>query len=132
MIAAVLAYGVSSVATQPLDDDSRERMIGCVRVLTTRNPALATVWLQSCRTSFASMLQEKQYQDAADDRAREAEQLQQPDELIDFIHLKNKRGLSALEIDDEITSDLQRATGMVRSSDWVLIRINYILWCKHL
>lgn len=113
MIAAVLAYGVSSVATQPLDDDSRDRMLACVRVLTSHDQALAAVWLQSCRSSFAAMLQEKQFQDAADDRAREAEQLQQPDELIDFVHLKNKRGLSALEIDDEIHSDLQRATGMV-------------------
>lgn len=113
MIAAVLAYGVSSVATQPLDDDSRDRMLACVRVLTSSDAALAAVWLQSCRASFTTMLQEKQFLDAADDRAREAEQLQQPDELIDFVHLKNKRGLSALEIDDEIASDLQRATGMV-------------------
>lgn len=79
-----------------------------------------TLYIQHCvRNSHTAnntlyTKQEKLHQEAVDDKRKEAEQVQQPDELIDFVHLKNKRGLSALEIDDEITSDLQRATGMVR------------------
>ncbi len=57
MIAAVLAFGVSSVATQPLDSDSRDRMLACVEVLTSEDAGLANVWLQSCKSSFVTMLQ---------------------------------------------------------------------------
>lgn len=43
----------------------------------------------------------------------------QPDELIDFHHLKSRRGLSQLELEDEVATDLQKATGLVdtHSSD---------------
>ena len=37
----------------------------------------------------------------------------QPDELIDFIHLKSRRGLTQLELEDEVATDLQKATGIV-------------------
>lgn len=35
----------------------------------------------------------------------------QPDELIDFHHLKLRKGMSQLELEDEVHSDLARATG---------------------
>ena len=37
----------------------------------------------------------------------------QPDELIDFHHLKSRRGLTQLELEDEVATDLQKATGLV-------------------
>ena len=33
----------------------------------------------------------------------------QPDELIDFHHLKSRRGLTQLELEDEVATDLQKA-----------------------
>ena len=35
----------------------------------------------------------------------------QPDELIDFRHLRARRGLSQLEVEDAVQADLARATG---------------------
>ena len=40
----------------------------------------------------------------------------QPDELIDFHHLKARKGMTQLEIEDEVATDLQRATGIADAS----------------
>ena len=39
----------------------------------------------------------------------------QPDELIDFAHLKARQGLSQLELEDMVATDLQRATGLANA-----------------
>ena len=47
---------------------------------------------------------------------QDSKAITQPDELIDFIHLKSRRGLSQLELEDEVATDLQKATGLVDTS----------------
>lgn len=37
----------------------------------------------------------------------------QPDELIDFHHLKLRKGMTQLELEDEVHTDLARATGEI-------------------
>lgn len=39
-----------------------------------------------------------------------------PDEHIDFSHLKRNQKMSQLEFEDEVASDLQRATGLIQNS----------------
>lgn len=51
----------------------------------------------------------------------------QPDELIDFSHLKARRGLSQLELEDEVASDLQRATGLADSESADASRLSRVL-----
>ena len=51
----------------------------------------------------------------------------QPDELIDFHHLKARRGMSQLEIEDEVATDLQRATGMTDAGTADSNRLNRVL-----
>lgn len=51
----------------------------------------------------------------------------QPDELIDFIHLKSRRGLSQLELEDEVATDLQKATGLVDTSAANSANLNRVL-----
>ena len=51
----------------------------------------------------------------------------QPDELIDFSHLKTNRGLTQLELEDEIATDLKRATGLATTSSTDTHRLNRIL-----
>ncbi len=45
--------------------------------------------------------------------AQDKQAMAQPDELIDFHHLKSRRGMSQLELEDEVATDLQKATGLV-------------------
>lgn len=51
----------------------------------------------------------------------------QPDELIDFSHLKSKRGMSQLELEDEVASDLKRATGLASVSTKGSHHLNRVL-----
>ena len=51
----------------------------------------------------------------------------QPDELIDFHHLKSRRGLSQLELEDEVATDLQKATGLVDGEPSAAGNLNRIL-----
>lgn len=44
---------------------------------------------------------------------QEEKKVAQPDELIDFRHLKTRRGLSRLELEDSVEADLAAATGLV-------------------
>lgn len=49
---------------------------------------MEAVWLQDCRGSFASMIADKQRREAAEAKSQAAQSVAQPDELIDFVHLK--------------------------------------------
>ena len=51
----------------------------------------------------------------------------QPDELIDFHHLKSRRGLSQLELEDEVATDLQKATGLVDGASSEAGNLNRVL-----
>ena len=51
----------------------------------------------------------------------------QPDELIDFHHLKARRGMSQLEIEDQVQTDLQRATGLAETGSENAARLNRVL-----
>jgi coatomer subunit beta len=41
----------------------------------------------------------------------------QPDDLIDFAHLKHRKGVAQIELEDEVATDLQRATGLAAGGD---------------
>ena len=56
-----------------------------------------------------------------------AQLMAQPDELIDFHHLKARRGMSQLEIEDEVATDLQRATGTADAASTDSNRLNRVL-----
>ena len=54
-------------------------------------------------------------------------QAAQPDELIDFSHLKARKGLTQLELEDEVASDLQRATGLADADSADASRLSRVL-----
>lgn len=51
----------------------------------------------------------------------------QPDELVDFHHLRARRGLTQLEIEDQVATDLQRATGTADADSADANRLNRVL-----
>jgi len=62
------------------------------------------VWLEGCKSSFSALTSEKQIQDAAAQKKEEAKGAAQPDDLIDFVQLKAKKGLTQIEIEDEVST----------------------------
>jgi len=107
----ILRLGGSPALPHPIDDDSSERIKGCVSLLAAPTPESTQVWLTGCRESFSRMVADKLTREAEDSRAASQEVVAQPDDLIDFVHLKNRKGLSQVELEDEVATDLKRATG---------------------
>lgn len=51
-------------------------------------------WLEAYRTSYAAMLEERRGRDLEEADAKAAAHAAQPDDLIDFAHLKHRRGVA--------------------------------------
>jgi coatomer subunit beta len=111
IMVSMLQLGESSVLPQPIDNDSRDRIILCIRLLCNTGDEIRKIWLQSCRESFVKMLDDKQCRETLESKAKAQISNAQPDDLIDFYHLKSRKGMSQLELEDEVQDDLKRATG---------------------
>ncbi|PKA52889.1 Coatomer subunit beta-1 [Apostasia shenzhenica] len=111
IMVSMLQLGQSSYLPHPIDSDSYDRIILCIRLLCNTGDDVRKIWLQSCRQSFARMLADKQFRETEEIKAKAQVSNAQPDDLIDFYHLKSRKGMSQLELEDEVQDDLKRATG---------------------
>ncbi|KAF3321229.1 coatomer subunit beta-1 [Carex littledalei] len=127
IMASMLQFGQSGFAPHPIDDDSYDRIVLCMRLLCNTGDEVRKVWLESCRQSFAKMLAEKQFRETEEIRAKAQISHAQPDDLIDFYHLKSRKGMSQLELEDEVQDDLKRATGEFTKDTDDAARLNRIL-----
>ncbi|GMJ11131.1 beta1 Coat Protein [Hibiscus trionum] len=118
IMVSMLQLGQSHVLPHPIDNDSYERIVLCMRLLCDTGDEIRKIWLQSCRQSFVKMLSEKQLRETEELKAKAQVSHAQPDDLIDFYHLKSRKGMSQLELEDEVQDDLKRATGeFVKDAD---------------
>ncbi|CAL5358743.1 unnamed protein product [Camellia sinensis] len=111
IMASMLQLGQSSFLPHPIDNDSYDRILLCIRLLCNTGDDVRKIWLQSCRESFVKMLSDKQLRETEEIKAKAQISHAQPDDLIDFYHLKSRKGMSQLELEDEVQDDLKRATG---------------------
>ncbi|GMI81547.1 beta1 Coat Protein [Hibiscus trionum] len=111
IIVSMLQLGQSSFLPHPIDNDSNDRIVLCIRLLCNTGDDIRKIWLQCCRQSFVKMLSEKQLRETEELKAKAQVCHAQPDDLIDFYHLKSRKGMSQLELEDEVQDDLKRATG---------------------
>lgn len=111
ILVSMLRLGESSILPHPIDKDSYDRISLCIRLLSSPDDVIRTVWLKYCHDSFVVMLKEKQDRENEDLKAKAMVSHAQPDDLIDFYHLKSRKGMSQLELEDEVQTDLKRATG---------------------
>ncbi|XP_028776867.1 coatomer subunit beta-1-like [Neltuma alba] len=111
IMVSILQLGQSSVLPHPMDNDSHDRIVLCIRLLCNTGDEIRKIWLQSCRQSFVKMLSDKQCRETEEIKAKSQISNAQPDDLIDFYHLKSRKGMSQLELEDEVQDDLKRATG---------------------
>ncbi|KAJ0464405.1 putative clathrin/coatomer adaptor, adaptin-like, coatomer beta subunit, armadillo-like helical [Helianthus annuus] len=127
IIVSMLQLGQSSFLPHPIDNDSYDRIVVCLRLLCNPDEQIKKIWLQSCRESFVQMLVEKQQQETEEIKAKSQVLHAQPDDLIDFYHLKSRKGMSQLELEDEVQDDLKRATGEFVNEGDSANRLNRIL-----
>jgi len=111
-IVSMMRLGESSVLSHPIDDDSADRLSLCLNVLAQAdNEGLRSIWLEDCRKSYTQMITEKHIRDLDESKANAPVAVAEVDDLIDFVHLKSRKGMTQLEIEDEVATDLKRATG---------------------
>lgn len=91
IMVSMLQLGQSPVLPHPIDNDSHDRVILCIRLLSNTGDEIRKIWLQSCRESFVKMLAEKQLQETEEIKAKAQISHAQPDDLIDFYHLKSRK-----------------------------------------
>ncbi|XP_010555996.1 PREDICTED: coatomer subunit beta-1-like [Tarenaya hassleriana] len=121
IMVSMLQLGQSSASPHPIDRDSYERISLCIKLLCHRNhDDMKKVWLESCRQSFVKMLSDKHLREIEELKAKTQISHAQPDDLIDFFHLKSRKGMSQLELEDQVQDDLKRATGEFTKdeNDW--------------
>jgi coatomer subunit beta len=106
IMVSILQLGQSSYLPHPIDNDSYDRIVLCVRLL--------------CNT-------EKQFRETEEMKAKAQISHAQPDDLIDFYHLKSRRGMSQLELEDAVQDDLKAATGEFTKDADDANRLNRIL-----
>ncbi|KAF3430973.1 hypothetical protein FNV43_RR25703 [Rhamnella rubrinervis] len=111
IMVSMIQLGQSSAIPHPMDNDSHDRIVLCIRLLCNTGDDVRKIWLQSCRESFVKMLADKQLRETEEKKAKAQISNAQPDDLIDFYHLKSRKGMSQLELEDEVQDDLKRATG---------------------
>jgi hypothetical protein len=99
----------------------------CRHAAANASAAPVQVWLEECRGAFAQMTQEKLSREAEEAKAADRQAAAQPDDLIDFHHLKARKGLSRIELEDSVTSDLARATGLAEAAEADSKRLNRVL-----
>ncbi|XP_059641322.1 coatomer subunit beta-1-like [Cornus florida] len=126
IMVSMLQLGQSLFLPHPIDNDSYERIVLCIRLLCNTGDKIRKIWLQSCRQSFVKMLADKQFRETEEVKAK-ANISAQPDDLIDFYHLKSRKGISQIELEDEVQDDLKRATGEFMKDGDEANKLNRIL-----
>ncbi|EQC36029.1 hypothetical protein SDRG_06767 [Saprolegnia diclina VS20] len=117
-IVAVIVYGLDHCKSAKngkieLDEDSRRRMLLCVRILSdpAAFEALHSVLIRDCRASYQAVLEGIKATTAADlaKVASDEPATLQADDLISFRQLRGKKALGSTDIDIDDGADIGRA-----------------------
>ena len=107
---SILRVGQSQFVKAPIDEDSVDRIMSCVRSLAqfTEKKELETVWLDDTRKAFRAMVQVEEKKRAAQEAVEKAKTAVQVDDVVDIRQLSKRNTTDGL---DEAVVDLERATG---------------------
>lgn len=84
----------SSGSLLGLDRDSHDRIVTCLQMLNAPTEDVARLWMTAYRAAYSASLEEQRTRAADEADAKAAEKKSQPDDPIDFSHLKHRRGVS--------------------------------------
>ncbi|KAI1133152.1 Coatomer, beta subunit [Nemania abortiva] len=107
---SIIRVGQSQFVKAPIDEDSIDRIMSCVRSLAefSENKQLESVFLDDTRKAFRAMVQVEEKKRAAKEAFEKAKTAIQVDDVVQIRQLSKKNhGEGA----DEIELDLERATG---------------------
>jgi coatomer subunit beta len=107
---SIIRVGQSQFVKAPIDEDSVDRIMSCVRSLAefSENKELETVFLDDTRKAFRAMVQVEEKKRAAKEAFEKAKTAIQVDDVVQIRQLSKKNQVDGA---DEIELDLERATG---------------------
>jgi coatomer subunit beta len=113
---SILRVGQSQFVKAPIDEDSVDRIMSCVRSLAefTEKKELETVWLDDTRKAFRAMVQVEEKKRAAKEAFEKAKTAVQVDDVVQIRQLSKKNTTDNL---DNMDVDLERATGGEGTAD---------------
>ncbi|KAI9734894.1 MAG: coatomer subunit beta [Cirrosporium novae-zelandiae] len=106
---SIIRVGQSQFVKQPIDEDSIDRIMTCVRSLAEfeQRTGLETAYLEDTRAALRKMINLNDKERAAQDAAEKAKSAIQVDDVVLIRQLAKKNG----DGDNEIELDLEKATG---------------------
>ncbi|KAH9904065.1 Coatomer, beta subunit [Xylariomycetidae sp. FL2044] len=107
---SIIRVGQSQFVKAPIDEDSVDRIMSCVRSLAefSQRKELETVFLDETRKAFRAMVQVEEKKRAAKEAYEKAKTAIQVDDVVQIRQLSKK---NAGDGADEIELDLEKATG---------------------
>lgn len=114
---SIIRVGQSQFVKQPIDEDSVDRILSCVRSL-AEFPAqkpLEEVFLKDTRKAFHDMVQAEEKKRAAEERELRGKNQIQVDDVLNIRQLTKKT--AGLDDVDAVDADLEKATGAGDASD---------------
>ena len=107
---SIIRVGQSQFVKAPIDEDSVDRIMSCVRSLAefAQKKELETVFLDDTRKAFRAMVQVEEKKRAAKEAVEKAKTAVQVDDVVQIRQLAKK---NASDGADEIELDLEKATG---------------------
>jgi coatomer subunit beta len=113
---SILRVGQSQFVKAPIDEDSVDRIMSCVRSLAsfTEKKELENVWLDDTRKAFRAMVQVEEKKRAAKEAYEKAKTAVQVDDVVQIRQLSKKNTSDNM---DNMDLDLERATGGEGAAD---------------
>ncbi|KAI1437234.1 Coatomer, beta subunit [Xylaria sp. CBS 124048] len=123
---SIIRVGQSQFVKAPIDEDSVDRVMSCVRSLAefSENKSLESVFLDDTRKAFRAMVQVEEKKRAAKEAFEKAKTAIQVDDVVQIRQLSKKNhGEGA----DEIELDLERATGGEATSEDLTSKLSRVV-----
>lgn len=107
---SIVRVGQSPFVKAPIDEDSNDRIMFCVRSLSefAQKKDLETVFLDDTRKAFRAMVQFEEKKRAAKEAVEKAKTAVQVDDVVSIRQLSKR---SIIDGSDEAVLDLEKATG---------------------
>jgi len=126
VITSLLRIGELPKTSIPIDSDSKEQLMLCLRILLDPSELQREVLLKETRNTFTSMLENQvdENEENAEKKEEEMKIVAQVDSVLSFRQLKGDMG--AVLIDDDFELSISKATGNVAKGSGLKDRLERV------
>jgi len=124
IVANIVRLGASRIPPHPIDSDSYDRLILCIRILTEPDEFIRDILLKDCHNSFTRLLNDQQKAKPVEVKKKEVDV--QADDLIKVRLLRSKRTFGLEDMEDLDDNDLAKVIGADEKKDDLSNKLNRV------